>query len=88
MNTLRHARMFRQPYDTISAMCLRLILPFLSLCAAQWLSAAKPLEIYFVDVEGGQATLVVSPSKQTILIDSGWLQGGHDERGAGKAAGY
>lgn len=64
--------MFRQPYDTISAMHARLILSFLALCAAQLLPAAKPLEIYFIDVEGGQATLVVSPSKQTILIDSGW----------------
>src|SRR5712671_4611941 len=64
--------MFRQPCDTISAMHLRLILPFLTLYAAQLLSAAKPLEIYFIDVEGGQATLVVSPSKQTMLIDSGW----------------
>ena len=25
---------------------------------------------------------------EAILIDGGWLQGGHDERGAGKAAGY
>jgi beta-lactamase superfamily II metal-dependent hydrolase len=34
--------------------------------------AAKPLQIYFVDVEGGQATLVVSPSGQSLLIDAGW----------------
>jgi gamma-glutamyltranspeptidase / glutathione hydrolase len=25
---------------------------------------------------------------EAILLDGGWLQGGHDERGAGKAAGY
>jgi gamma-glutamyltranspeptidase/glutathione hydrolase len=25
---------------------------------------------------------------EAILIDGGWLQGGHDDRGAGKAAGY
>ena len=25
-------------------------------------ASAKPLQIYFIDVEGGQATLVVSPS--------------------------
>jgi Predicted hydrolase (metallo-beta-lactamase superfamily) len=34
--------------------------------------AAKPLQIYFIDVEGGQATLVVSPSGQSLLIDAGW----------------
>jgi beta-lactamase superfamily II metal-dependent hydrolase len=35
-------------------------------------TAAKPLQIYFIDVEGGQATLVVSPSGQSLLIDTGW----------------
>jgi competence protein ComEC len=33
---------------------------------------SKSLQIYFVDVEGGQATLVVSPSGQSLLIDTGW----------------
>lgn len=32
----------------------------------------RPLQIYFVDVEGGQATLVVSPSGESLLIDAGW----------------
>ena len=36
------------------------------------LQAAKPLQIYFIDVEGGQATLMVTPSKQSILVDAGW----------------
>ncbi len=35
-------------------------------------AAQKPLEIYFVDVEGGQATLFVTPAKQSLLIDTGW----------------
>src|SRR5580693_5604362 len=35
-------------------------------------AGAKPLQIYFIDVEGGQATLVVSPSGQSLLIDTGW----------------
>ena len=37
-------------------------------------AAAKPklLQIYFIDVEGGQATLVVSPSGQSMLVDTGW----------------
>src|SRR5579864_7778574 len=33
---------------------------------------SKSLQIYFIDVEGGQATLVVSPSGQSLLIDTGW----------------
>jgi competence protein ComEC len=31
----------------------------------------KPLDIYFVDVEGGQATLVVAPSGESMLVDTG-----------------
>jgi competence protein ComEC len=42
--------------------------------------AAKPLEIYFIDVEGGQSTLIVSPSGQSLLIDAGWR--GFDGRDA------
>jgi len=29
-------------------------------------------DIYFVDVEGGQATLLVAPDNKSILIDTGW----------------
>lgn len=32
----------------------------------------KPLQIFFVDVEGGQATLFVTPARQSLLIDTGW----------------
>ena len=45
------------------------------LCASLPCAAAatpKPLQIYFIDVEGGQATLVVSPSGESLLIDAGW----------------
>jgi beta-lactamase superfamily II metal-dependent hydrolase len=35
-------------------------------------AANKPLEIFFVDVEGGQATLFVTPAGQSLLIDTGW----------------
>jgi competence protein ComEC len=39
---------------------------------AQAPSPAKPLRIYFVDVEGGQATLLVPPAGESLLIDTGW----------------
>jgi beta-lactamase superfamily II metal-dependent hydrolase len=32
----------------------------------------ESLQIYFIDVEGGQATLFVSPSGQSMLVDTGW----------------
>ena len=37
-----------------------------------WARAAKPLQIYSIDVEGGQATLIVTPSRQSVLVDTGW----------------
>ena len=33
---------------------------------------AKPLVIYFIDVEGGQSTLVVTPAGESLLIDAGF----------------
>jgi competence protein ComEC len=43
-------------------------------CAALALAqtpAAKTLDIYIIDVEGGNATLFVSPSRESLLIDTG-----------------
>jgi competence protein ComEC len=42
----------------------------LTACLAQ--AAPKSLEIFFIDVEGGQATLFVTPAGQSLLIDTGW----------------
>ena len=41
-------------------------------CAAAALAAPKMLTIYFIDTEGGQATLFVSPTGQSMLVDTGW----------------
>jgi competence protein ComEC len=35
-------------------------------------AAQKTLRVYFVDVEGGQATLFVTPAGESLLIDTGW----------------
>ena len=40
--------------------------------AAPAVRAAKSLEIYFIDVEGGQSTLIVDPEGESLLIDTGW----------------
>lgn len=43
--------------------------------AAAWSStmrAAKPLDVYDVDVEGGKCVLLVAPSGESMLIDVGW----------------
>ena len=44
----------------------------LSLTAFPLAAAEKTLDIYFIDVEGGQATLIVTPDKQSLLVDTGW----------------
>jgi beta-lactamase superfamily II metal-dependent hydrolase len=46
---------------------------FATILATAALSAAgKNLEIHFVDVEGGQATLIVTPQGGSLLVDAGW----------------
>jgi competence protein ComEC len=46
---------------------LTVTLPLLLALAAP---AARPLQIYWIDAEGGAATLIVSPGGQSLLIDS------------------
>src|SRR5258708_34930678 len=41
-------------------------------------AAPKSLDIYFIDVEGGQSTLLVTPNRESFLIDTGWA--GHANR--------
>jgi beta-lactamase superfamily II metal-dependent hydrolase len=48
------------------------------------LAANRTLDIYFIDVEGGQATLFVSPSRQSMLVDTGWP--GFENRDANRIA--
>src|SRR5918996_2476813 len=40
--------------------------------------ASKSLQIYVVDVEGGNATLIVAPSGESLLIDTGNPSNGRD----------
>jgi beta-lactamase superfamily II metal-dependent hydrolase len=36
------------------------------------LRASDTLDVYFIDVEGGQSTLFVTPSGKSMLVDTGW----------------
>src|SRR5438874_1044102 len=49
-------------------------------------SAARALDIYFIDVEGGQATLIVTPAKETLLVDAGYPSTGTFASRPGDAA--
>jgi beta-lactamase superfamily II metal-dependent hydrolase len=60
----------------VSAVAVALI------AAASVLPASTTLDIYAVDVEGGKAALVVTPSGESLLIDSGNIG-----EGAGRDAG-
>jgi len=46
------------------------------LAAAVSTAAAGSLTIYFIDVEGGQSTLVVTPAGESLLIDAGFPSDG------------
>src|SRR5215467_8240886 len=35
-------------------------------------AAARTLDIYFIDVEGGQSTLIVTAAGESLLIDTGY----------------
>ena len=41
-------------------------------------AAPGVVTLYFIDVEGGQSTRVVSPSGESLLIDTGYQSGGRD----------
>lgn len=52
---------------------MRILLPLLGVvCAATVASAQPTLDIYYPDVEGGAATLIVSPARESVLVDAGW----------------
>jgi competence protein ComEC len=52
----------------------RLLVLLLCIAAAPFAAAqaARTLDIYFIDVEGGQSTLIVTAGKQSLLIDAGF----------------
>lgn len=54
----------------VTRLLLSLLLSeFLGLASLQ---AAKTLDIHFIDVEGGQATLMITPAGESLLVDTGW----------------
>lgn len=50
----------------------RFALVFLTLVFLCLPSFAQQLSVYSIDVEGGKATLIVTPDKESLLIDAGW----------------
>ncbi|PYR17331.1 MAG: MBL fold metallo-hydrolase [Acidobacteria bacterium] len=54
-----------------ASIALSLALALSAMFPAEQTRTAKTLDVYVVDVEGGNATLFVSPSGESMLIDSG-----------------
>jgi beta-lactamase superfamily II metal-dependent hydrolase len=57
-------------------MLCKLLFAFAAVCASvggmKTASAApKPFEVYFIDVEGGASTLMITPAGQSVLVDTG-----------------
>jgi competence protein ComEC len=46
----------------------------------------RTVDIYFIDVEGGQSTLIVLPGGETLLVDAGYPSTGAPEATAGDPA--
>ena len=66
---------------TIWCAFVALISAAVSLAGAQ---TTETLDVYLIDVEGGEATLFVSPSGESLLVDTGWP--GFDGRDAERIA--
>ncbi len=69
---LRKGRFTRELLCGIVVPAVLWFLSFAARNAAAGPENEKGLQIYFVDVEGGQATLFVTPEGKSLLIDTGW----------------
>src|SRR5262245_40348224 len=60
------------PKEVVMRRVLPLLVALVLVCAAPVLSQSKNFDIYWIDVEGGASTLLVSPSGESLLYDAGW----------------
>jgi len=65
------------PTSIVSSICLALCLV---LTAGNARAQSGRLEIYWVDVEGGAATLMIGPSGESLLYDAGFETGDRDAK--------
>jgi beta-lactamase superfamily II metal-dependent hydrolase len=62
---------------------VRLALGIIAIVVCSWnvfAAADRLLTIYFIDVEGGQSTLIVTPSGESLLVDTGYALDGRDPK--------
>src|SRR5436305_2806337 len=56
----------------MAALMKNLLMLFALVLAGASTAAARTLDIYVIDVEGGQSTLIVTPAGESLLIDTGY----------------
>ena len=71
MTSSGKTRLFRLAFARFFAPTLALVIATLFGVTAT-AQAPRPLLIYAIDFEGGQSTLIVSPSGASLLVDTGW----------------
>src|SRR5689334_23228129 len=62
--------------DTMRFLSFALLLTASGVLSAQ----SRNLDIYWIDAEGGAASLIVSPSGESMLIDTGFAVGDRDAK--------
>jgi competence protein ComEC len=68
----------------LQACCLFAAVLGWSVLAGAQATQSRSLQVYFIDVDGGQSTLFVTPAGKSLLIDTGWA--GNDGLDAGRIA--
>jgi beta-lactamase superfamily II metal-dependent hydrolase len=72
----------------VRALLATVVVGSMILPCSTWAQSTKggggKLRVFAIDVEGGQATLLVTPAGQSLLIDTGWPD--NDARDAGRIA--
>ena len=59
---------------------LRFVLLALLVAPVTLVAQSRTLDIYWIDVEGGAATLIVTPSGESMLVDTGYETDGRDAK--------
>lgn len=52
--------------------CMLVVVLWSVFSSPQTKAERRALDIYFIDVEGGAATLIVTPAGESVLMDAGW----------------
>lgn len=73
--------LLRHRISGMKSKLLPLVLAFVTLPS---IAQSRDLKVFFIDVEGGQSTLFVTPTGQSLLIDTGWPE--HEARDAERIA--